>query len=585
MAIGDDSRDENPKICVVLGGQSFIGKSLVSQILKSENWIVRIADSAPSLNLDPKEQSSFLSDAISSGLASYFQVDVREKSQIIRAVEGSTVVFHIDQTDSSLNDIYIQYMTIIQGTKNVINACRECKVKRLIYNSSADVVFDGSRDIQNGDESLPYPWRFQDMLSDFKAQAEALVLFANTTDGLLTCALRPSSAFGPEDTHLIPFIRNAARSGLAKFIVGNGENMCDFTYVDNIAHAHVCAEKSLCSGLTSVAGKAFFITNVEPMKFWDFVSLILEGLGYRRPAIQLPARLVSVILVLINLVGNQRNSHLVLTPSMIHALSRTRTFSCSKAQNHIGYSPIVSLEEGVALTIQSFSHLAEDSPYSRYQESSDQTKADKLLGSGRVASILLWRDEKKTFTYFLTLVVLFYWFVLSGRNFISSAAKLLLLVTAVLYSLGKLPSSMFGFTVRRMHPSHFQVSETVTKDLIISLASAWNRWVLTLRSFAHGDDWNTFFKVTVSLYFFKLLLSLSSSAVIGIALVFAFTAFFVYEQYEEEVDRVTEVAFIGIKNSKRLLVGNLPVSVASILQSYQILCPDEGSIVVNDQKH
>jgi len=45
------------------------------------------------------------------------------------------------------------------GAKNVISACRECRVKRLIYNSSADVVFDGLHDIRNGDESLAYPWK------------------------------------------------------------------------------------------------------------------------------------------------------------------------------------------------------------------------------------------------------------------------------------------------------------------------------------------------------------------------------------------------------------------------------------------
>lgn len=54
------------------------------------------------------------------------------------------------------------------------------------------------------------------MLSDLKAQAEALILFANDIDGLLTCALRPSNVYGPEDTQLIPFVANLAKSGLAK---------------------------------------------------------------------------------------------------------------------------------------------------------------------------------------------------------------------------------------------------------------------------------------------------------------------------------------------------------------------------------
>ena len=59
-----------------------------------------------------------------------------------------------------------------------------------------------------------------------------------------------------------------------------------------------------------------------------------------------------------------------------------------------------------------------------------------------VADILLWRDEKKSFAYFLVLVLLFYWSFLSGRTFISSAARLLLLATLLLYGHGFLPSKL-----------------------------------------------------------------------------------------------------------------------------------------------
>ncbi|RZC80576.1 hypothetical protein C5167_043156 [Papaver somniferum] len=524
----------------------------ILQLLKSKNWIIRIADSDPSLNLDLKEQDSLLSHAISSSQVSYFQVDVRDKSQIKRAIEGLEVVFHIDPTNSLSENTYHQYMITVQGTKNVVSVCRECKVKRLIYNSSADVVFDGKHDTCNGDESLPCPSMFANIFSDFKAQAESSVLFANSSNGLLTCALRPSSPFGPGDTHLIPFIVNSAKSGLAKLILGNGTNMCDFTYVDNIAHAHVCAEEALRFGVTSVAGRAFFITNFEPMK----------------AVIQLPARLVQVIPVIVN----------YFPQTMIHILSRTKTFNSSQAQNHIGYSPVVSLKEGATLTVQSFSQLAEGSPRG-------ESKAEKLLGSGRAGRALLWRDERESFTYFLTLALLSNWFFLPERTFISSVAKILLAVTVVLYGLGRLPSPMFGLTVRMINPSHFQVPEATIKDLTISLTSAWNWWMRTLRSFARGDDWSTFFQVTVSLYLLKLLLSLSISTVFGLVLVFAFTAFFVYEQYEDEIDRVAEVSFMAIKSTMGLVMRNLPAPIISILDKHQILCSDEGAISMNDWKH
>ena len=52
------------------------------------------------------------------------------------------------------------------GAKNVISAYRECRVRRLIYNSSADVVVGGLHDIRDGDESLAYPWKVRFLLNE-----------------------------------------------------------------------------------------------------------------------------------------------------------------------------------------------------------------------------------------------------------------------------------------------------------------------------------------------------------------------------------------------------------------------------------
>ncbi|XP_020989686.1 3beta-hydroxysteroid-dehydrogenase/decarboxylase-like [Arachis duranensis] len=62
-------------------------------------------------------------------------------------------IYYIVNSYGNANSVVLE----VQGAKNVISAGRECKVKRLIYNSSVDVVFDGFHDIYNGDESLPYP--------------------------------------------------------------------------------------------------------------------------------------------------------------------------------------------------------------------------------------------------------------------------------------------------------------------------------------------------------------------------------------------------------------------------------------------
>ncbi|GJN31731.1 hypothetical protein PR202_gb20166 [Eleusine coracana subsp. coracana] len=195
------------------------------------------------------------------------------------AFEGAEVVFHMAAPDSSINSFQLHYSVNVEGTKNVIDACIRCKVKRLIYTSSPSVVFDGVHGIFNADESIPYPDKFNDSYSETKADAEKLVMRANGREGLLTCCIRPSSIFGPGDKLLVPSLVAAAKAGKSKYIIGDGNNYYDFTYVENVAYGHVCAEKTLSS---EDGAKTYFITNMEPIKFWEFMSLILEGLGYER---------------------------------------------------------------------------------------------------------------------------------------------------------------------------------------------------------------------------------------------------------------------------------------------------------------
>ncbi|BBG93648.1 3-beta hydroxysteroid dehydrogenase/isomerase family protein, partial [Prunus dulcis] len=555
MAMDDRLAELNPKprICVVFGGRGFLGRSLVLRLLKLGKWIVRVADSTQSLHLDPSERDSLLSQALSSSIASLHGVDVRDKSQIITAIEGSSVVFYFDGADLRTDDFYHCYMIVVQGAKNVISACRECKVRRLIYNSSADVVFDGSHDINNGDESLPYPWKFDDMLSDFKAQAEALVLRSNDIDGLLTCALRPSNVFGHGDSHLVPFLVNLAKSGWGKFIIGSGENRSDFTYAENVTHAHICAEEALDNRMVSAAGKAFFITNLEPANFWEFVTLILDGLGYQRPLVKVPAKMARYILLFFKLMtekyGLIKHNH-SMSAHYIQLASHTRTFECTAARNQIGYSPVVSLE-----TL-----------------------------SSEVADILLWRDEKKSFTYFLALSLLFYWFLLCGRTFASSVSKLLLLVSFGLYGYGILPPKILGLTVKSLSLSCFEIPEMAVKDMIATIAYLWNRGVGYMRQLAQGDDWDIFFKFAASLYFLKLISSQALTVVIGVALVFAFTLFFIYEQYESEIDGFAKLLF----NSTMLVFGslrtNVPASVQLFLENHGIWRHGKGHATIKHQK-
>ncbi|TYG77895.1 hypothetical protein ES288_D02G012400v1 [Gossypium darwinii] len=477
----------------------------------------------------------------------------------------------MEPTDLDTHDFSNCYMIIVQGAKNVINACQESKVKRLVYNSSADVVFDGSQDILNGDESFAYPGKFKDMTVDLKFQAEGLIRLANNIGGLQTCVLRPSNVFGPGETQFVPLLANLAKFGLAKFITGSGGNMSDFTYVENVAHAHICAAETMDSWVVSVAGKAFFITNLEPIMFWEFISLILEGLGYQRPFIKVPTWMVSYVVILSQYIhdklGYRMYKYSVSPHYIVQLASCNRTFDCSAAQKHLGYSLVVSLEDGIKSTVASFSHLSKNSSFMRFGNFDEQSKAEKLLGSGIVADVLLWRDERRTFMCFLILALAFYWFFFCGKTFTSSAAQLLLLVTAILYGYGILASDICGFAVQNIPSSCFEIQNSDVKNSIRSISYMWNRVVCSIRLLAKGEDWSRFFKVMAFLYLFKWIVSYSLAVLVGIVLVFAFTAFFIYEQYESVIEGLWAVFLFGIMESKGLIISTLPDYVTAFLRN------------------
>lgn len=519
---------------------------------------------------DKDEQSLILAEALKSGRAVYYGAALRNKSEPVEVFQGASVVFHMASPDSSINDFKLHYDVTVQGTRNVIIACLKCKIKKLIYTSSPSVVFDGVHDIINGVESLPYPDKHDDVYSEMKAEAEAMVLRSNGREGLLTCALRPSIIFGPGDKSLIPLIIAAARAGNSKFIIGNGENMNDFTYVENVAHAHICAELALDSVKHDAAGKCYFITNMEPIKFWEFSSLILEGLGYQRPYIHIPVNLVMPIAWVVELTYKTLASYGMAVPRLtrptIRLLSCTRTFNCSRAQKYISYSPIISLKEGIRLTLESFQHLRSGVLGVMSGDFDEPSNVYKLLGGGRVADILLWRDEKHTFTIMMALVVVFYCFCLSGYNFLCAAAQLLLLISAVLFVHSILPSSILGYTIKKIPSSAFEISEETVQNAFLSIRFAWNTGVATLKSLAQGKDWTLFFKATSLLCFLIFLGSIPFPTLVATGFISMFTSFYIYEQKEEEIDELAKVTVKILLHLKEALMNKLPSNVTDCLQ-------------------
>jgi len=335
---------EHPEdqLYLVIGGSGFIGKHLVDCLLKAQ-FRVRVLDI---VQHDCDER-----------LESFYVGDIRNYSDVLQACEGVTCIFHT----ASITQPWLQsweYQSVnVQGTKNIIKAALHHNVTRLVYTSSTFVIFEG-KNIQNGDESLKHASTPLDHYSRSKQQAELIVLKSNggeTRHGcqLLTCALRPHNVFGPRDTHFIAQMINRSKHGDMTHMIGEGHNVVDFTYVDNVVYAHILASQAL-KPRSNVCGGVYFITNGEPTLFWDFVGRILERCGCPRPTkavsftvAYLLAWLMEAIYAFVGWSGLWKPA---LSRKMVVTTCCHHWFDHSKATRDFGYLPIVTLEEGIKRT-------------------------------------------------------------------------------------------------------------------------------------------------------------------------------------------------------------------------------------------
>lgn len=317
---------------LVTGGGGFLGLYIVEQLLNADAH-VRVFCRAQYAQLDRPG-------------VEVVQGDVRDSTAVTAACKGRDVVFHVAAVPGIWGPWKLFHGINTVGTQNVIAGCRQHQVAKLVYTSSPSVVFDG-RDHRNADESLAYPPRFLSHYPHSKALAEHAVLQANGIDGLATCALRPHLIWGPRDTQLVPRLIQRARSGRLR-LVGDGSNTISMTYVENAAAAHIQAANVLSLD-SPAAGQAYFINEPDPVNCSDWINTLLGLAGIPPVQKRISARtaygigaVCEAVFSLLRLPGEPP-----MTRFLAEQLSSSHTYSIKNLQRDVGYTPVVSVEEGL----------------------------------------------------------------------------------------------------------------------------------------------------------------------------------------------------------------------------------------------
>ncbi|MGL6076134.1 MAG: NAD-dependent epimerase/dehydratase family protein [Fimbriiglobus sp.] len=310
---------------LVTGGGGFLGSAIVRQLL-ARGIEVRSYSRTPAKLEIPQ-----------------FHGDLRDTDKLAEAMTGCEVVFHVAAKAGIWGKYQDFYATNTQGTLSVLAACRQAGVAKLVHTSTPSVVHGGGS-LEGVNESAPYPAHFEAPYPATKALAEQAVLQANDAT-LSTVALRPHLIWGPGDPHLVPRIVARAKDGKLKRI-GTHPVMVDVTYVDNAAAAHLVACDSLNPN-APCAGRAYFITNGEPVELWDFLNRILA-------IHNVPPVTRSVAVWKAKLAGQVCEwlwqflpGEPPMTRFVASQLSTSHYYDITAARRDLGYHPTITLTEGL----------------------------------------------------------------------------------------------------------------------------------------------------------------------------------------------------------------------------------------------
>lgn len=286
--------------------------------------------------------------------------DLAERDAVIAAADGCAAVFHNAAKAGAWGSYQSYYDANVIGTDNVIAACRVHGIGRLVHTSTPSVTHRATHPVEGGTaDTVPYGEHLKAPYASTKLLAEKAVLRANSTT-LATVALRPRLIWGPGDNQILPRLVERARAGRLR-IVGSGDNRVDATYIDNAAQAHFDAFDHLAPG-SACAGRAYFISNGEPMPMRELLNSLLRAVGAPEVDKHLPFGVAYAIGAicegawpLLRLSGEPP-----MTRFLAEQLATSHWYDMAPATRDFGYVPKISVEEGLRRLRESWSQAVVD---------------------------------------------------------------------------------------------------------------------------------------------------------------------------------------------------------------------------------
>jgi nucleoside-diphosphate-sugar epimerase len=266
--------------------------------------------------------------------------DLDDRESMRSGAGGCDVAFHAAAKVEDWGDPADFERVNVEGTRNVIDACREAGVARVVHVGTEAALMAG-HPLVNVDEGAPLRPDSPALYPSSKAKAEQVVRAANG-GGIETVVIRPRFVWGSGDTSLLPQIVELVRSGRFRW-VGGGRHLTATTHIENTV-------EGLWLGATKApAGGVYFVTDGEPVVFRDFLTDLLGTQGVEIPDKSAPAGVANAAATASEWLWRRlkRPGNPPLTRFSVWVSSQECTIDISCAERDLGYRPVRTREEGL----------------------------------------------------------------------------------------------------------------------------------------------------------------------------------------------------------------------------------------------
>ena len=334
--VGDGFETTDLGYCLVTGAAGFLGRNLVFELIRRGER-VRAFDCA---DLPYSHER-----------LEFVKGDIRVFEDTRKACERIDTVFHtaavLDfQGFASRARRDRSWAVNVEGVENVVRACAEAGVQRLVHTSSNNVTFGDP--VIDGDETDAYASNPKDLYTETKILGEKAALAGNGRGRLLTCAIRPGGIYGPGDQLVLPRVVEECASGRFTVTIGDGTALADNTYIDNLVDGEIEAARHLLPG-SRLCGEAYFITDGHPINYFDFFRPLVEEMGFEFPKRKIPAWLLhGTMSVWEFLHWAIKIAPPPLTRLEVRKITVSHYSRIEKAKRDFGWTPRVSVEEARA---------------------------------------------------------------------------------------------------------------------------------------------------------------------------------------------------------------------------------------------